>query len=668
MNNHILSTQETQNLLLEKLKMGWWIKDDSRQIVQFSESSQKLIGLEKESISYDDFVLMIRDDYRDRILKEFKPLKPGSEIEQLYPLNTRLGEVWVRVKMFAHKDTDNPLLSGFIQVVDSPEVTTPDTAIQLRTNNLLFQLNRISKILLSFLQEKNPDAVINSTLRDILKQFKAGRAYIFEYDFERSLQTNTFEVVDDKIKPEIDFLFELPLNMNSWWTNVIKDGQSIILSTLDDLPKEAASEKEFLDFQDIKSLFVVPLFSHDGVWGYGGIDLVEEFHTWTNEDGEWITAMFNIVSLCIQLQRSEKKALLDKAHLENLYKHMPLGYIRLTTVLDENEKLIDYIIRDANHAAEELFQEPLSQFIGTVISAFPVMLKKDLEYIDRALKNNSHLEDEYYIEKTEKHTRLTIYSIKKNELICLFSDITESYHINQKLIEAKEKAELSDRLKTAFLANMSHEIRTPLNSIVGFSTLLAETDNVEERKLYYKIVHENNDLLLQLISDILDISKMESGTLDIFQNDVNVNQLCREIVQSYRFKMADTEVKLIFDEQLPPYVILSDKNRLTQIISNFINNALKFTIKGSITLGYSLNEQKNKINFFVKDTGKGIAKEDQKAIFDRFVKLDNFAVGTGLGLSICKNLVTQMGGEIGVESEVGKGSCFWFSHPYSEKD
>ena len=249
------------------------------------------------------------------------------------------------------------------------------------------------------------------------------------------------------------------------------------------------------------------------------------------------------------------------------------------------------------------------------------------------------------------------------EVICVNYDVTDLKRTQHMLIEAKTKAETLDRLKSAFLANMSHEIRTPLNAIVGFSSLLIEECTREEREQYYSIIQENNHMLLQLISDILDLSKIEAGTFDFINTWVDINSLCKDIVYSLKMKFTG-DIQLVFDESLPPYYIYSDRNRLTQVITNFINNALKFTTVGSITLGYSLISPAE-IRFFVRDTGTGISAENLKAIFDRFVKLNSFIQGTGLGLAICKSIVEQMKGEIGVDSEEGKGSCFWFTHPYN---
>ena len=226
-----------------------------------------------------------------------------------------------------------------------------------------------------------------------------------------------------------------------------------------------------------------------------------------------------------------------------------------------------------------------------------------------------------------------------------------------------EKAEESDRLKSAFLANMSHEIRTPLNAIVGFSSLLAETDEAELRHVYMSLVQENNELLLNLISDILDISKIEAGMIDLVMGRVDVPQLCREVIATFSHKKRDSAVELRFDENSPQIVIDADKNRIMQVLSNFLTNALKFTTKGSITLSYSL-EDESQVRFCVTDTGKGIPDEQKHEIFNRFVKLDSFVQGAGLGLSICQSLVNRMGGKSGVESREGEGSCFWFTHPY----
>ena len=247
------------------------------------------------------------------------------------------------------------------------------------------------------------------------------------------------------------------------------------------------------------------------------------------------------------------------------------------------------------------------------------------------------------------------------ELIGVNYEITELKETEKKLIEAKEKAEEADRLKSAFLANMSHEIRTPLNAIVGFSSLLVETDDLEEKQEYAKMVEENNELLLQLISDILDLSKIEAGTFDFKFRDFDINTLCGDLARSMQLRVKPG-VELIFEPALPQCIIVSDPSRLHQVVSNFVNNAIKFTTTGSIRIGYDKPDEKH-LRVYVTDTGIGIAPEACRKIFDRFIKLNSFVQGTGLGLSISKSIIEQLGGKIGVKSELGKGSTFWFTLP-----
>lgn len=243
-------------------------------------------------------------------------------------------------------------------------------------------------------------------------------------------------------------------------------------------------------------------------------------------------------------------------------------------------------------------------------------------------------------------------------ILAMLWDITEQRQNELDLIKAQE----ADKMKNAFIANMSHEIRTPLNAIVGFSGILASTEEEQEKQEYVSIIENNNTLLLQLISDILDLSKIEAGTLELNYSNIELNELMRELERGFLLRVKTDAVKLEFVEPAEPCMVHTEKNRLSQLMINLVTNAIKFTEKGSIRFSYEMRE--NELYFYVTDTGCGIPKDKQQNIFGRFVKLNSFAQGTGLGLSICQTLMERMGGRIGVESEEGKGSTFWFTLPY----
>ena len=672
-------------------------------------------------------------------------------------------------------------------------------------NNLLYRQNSISHSLSHFLKDESVASGIYEILKDILDFFRAGRAYIFEYNEDYTSQTCTYEVVAEGVMPAIETLQNIPVTSMSWWASQILSGKPILFESLYKLPEMEESEFQLLDRQGIKALMVVPLVADDTVKGFMGVDLVDRTILWSNEDYQWLSSLANIISICVELRKAKDEAIHERQALDrseklfrNIFTNIPAGveiYDTNGILVDINNKNMEIFgIRDkADVIGINLFENPnLSpQLIERIREQDVVDFRLDYEFgsiegyypSDRRNKINlytkvSKIYDSkgYFtgyalinIDNTERidalsricdfenffllisdyakvgYAKLNLldkkgYAIKqwyKNmgedenaslpevvevygkmhpedrkqmldffykarlgkvkdfkgemrilrpgtkdqwnwirtnvvvnqfkpengviELIGINYDITELKETESKLIDAKEKAETADRLKSAFLANMSHEIRTPLNAIVGFSSLLVQEENPEEREQYMAIVEENNELLLQLISDILDLSKMEAGTFDFVERELDVNLLCEDMVRVMKLK-AKPGVEVVFDRHLPECVIASDRNRLNQVIANFINNAIKFTATGSIRLGYDRIDAGH-LRFYVADTGIGIIQEKQTEIFDRFVKLNSFVHGTGLGLSISKSIVEQLGGTIGVESEPGKGACFWFTLP-----
>jgi signal transduction histidine kinase/CheY-like chemotaxis protein len=315
------------------------------------------------------------------------------------------------------------------------------------------------------------------------------------------------------------------------------------------------------------------------------------------------------------------------------------------------------------------FRSGLSgQIIGkTDFEIFPKEIAETMRNDDMETMQNSGETKKTFEDTDEKgETRITeqlrilIQDEIRPLLLTIEKDITLSKQMEQDLVVAKEKAEQSDKLKSAFIANISHEIRTPLNAIVGFSRIMAETPDDEERRTYYSIVEDNNERLLVLVNEILDLSKIESGIMEFERAPLKMNEFGEDIINTMSLK-CPKGVELIYEPSDKNLIIFCDRNRLFQVFVNLISNAIKFTYKGSIRFGY--NRTPGYVDFYVKDTGKGISAEKLDKVFERFVKADNFTQGTGLGLSICKSIVERMGGEISVSSQIGEGTCFTFRIP-----
>ena len=786
--------------LVSMARIGWWEVDFDEGVYYCSEFVADLLGIEGNKISAKDFANLICENYRERILEEFRSFRMMEIYEQVFPIHSKYGMMWVSTKVGEKRITKegHVRVMGMLQCISRQRMNMQEQTVD-RLNSLLSRLNGISKSLLDFLHSDDITLVINKILKEVLRQFQADRTYILEFDRKLHTEVCTYEIAVEGIKERKVLLSESSIDYASWWTGQILAGDPIILFTLNLLPDSAGADKRRLEEYGVKSTMVVPLNSKDGVWGYIGVDMVREHRNWCNEDYQWFVSLGNIISICMELRRSESEARLEKAYLQNIYKNLPAGielYDKDGFMTDLNEKEME--IFGLRHKEDviglNLFDNPLlpqglkdklkagapidmsfnydfdrldgyystsrtgtisliSKFaplydaLGNLINILLINIdntettnayskiqdfeefftlignyakvgyahfnalkcdgyavnswyrnigEKEGTPLNEIIKVHSHFHpddrrmmlrffDQVLIREAS-HLRRDVRILREDgtytwtrvnvmvrdfrpedgiiDMVCVNYDITELKETERKLIAARDKAEELDRLKSAFLANMSHEIRTPLNAIVGFSSLLTETEDMKDRKQYMAIVQENTELLLQLISDILDLSKMESGAFEFVKSDTDVNLLCSEIIRSLRMKVP-AGVELVFEKCLPECHVWADKNRLNQVISNFINNALKFTFSGSITLGY-YRQTDGYLRFYVRDTGMGIPKNKIKTVFDRFVKLNSFVHGTGLGLSICKSLVEQMGGTIGVESEEGEGSCFWFTYPYQD--
>lgn len=419
--------------ILTDLNAGWWKFNRRSLHFTFSGFIKKLLRLNTDTLSLEEFIEMVRKDYREKLLQI---RENAFYAERIFPLIHENEEIWVHSKHLGKDDESNSenIEFGYFQLIPNPELVSPDKAASLRLNNLLYQLNSVSQILLSFLKSDNTEEIINQLLSDILKQFSAGRTYIFEYDWENETQSCTYEIVDKNIKPEKDILIDLPITHNDWWSNQLLTGHSIILSHLDELPPEAAEAKELLMVQDIKSLMVVPLVSKNGIWGYVGIDVVDNLHQWSEDDCLWFNSLVNIISLFIELNRSEKTALFDKSQLQRLYQNMPLSYLRLKILTDETENPVDYFPIEANQAALRLFQIDISNLIGVKGSKIRNHnFQEELNRLRNILQTDEHIEIQQWIEEINRYCNMVMYAVDKDEIVCLISDITESHQMHEEL-------------------------------------------------------------------------------------------------------------------------------------------------------------------------------------------------------------------------------------------
>ena len=605
--------------LLNKANMGWWEADLKTESYICSEFISRLLGIDEDGvISFEDFnKRILREDQHHTTSYSFDKLQ--QSIEEVYLLDTPHGEVWIRSKI-CFQETDgegNTKIYGIAETQDGPRMASAYQALQ----NSERILHNIYKNLPVGIELYNKDGYLLDLNKKELEMFHITHK-------EKVIGINIFE---NPALPE-----EIKLK--------IRDNEEV----------------EFTfqyDFSKIKGYYESEKTS-------GFINLTTRITTLYDHDRQPINY------LLINVDKTENTIAYNKIQeFKNFFElvgdYAKVGYAHFDALSRNGYALSSWY---KNVGEEE--GTPLPEIIGIHSHFHPEDRAVMLDFLAKVVKGEStKLCRDVRIRRADGSytwTRVNVlvrnYRPQDNviEMLCINFDITQLKETEQMLIKAKEKAEEADRLKSAFLANMSHEIRTPLNAIVGFSSMLEEAEDQEEKHQYITIIEDNNKLLLQLISDILDLSKIEAGTFDIIPERVNAKQLCNDLFQAMQMKTSP-QVELRLKDNLPELTFISDKNRLYQVLLNFVTNALKFTSEGSITIDYKIDG--NEVKFSVQDTGMGVEPEKQEAIFTRFVKLNSFIPGTGLGLPICQSIVTQLGGKIGVESEPGRGSCFWFTHP-----
>lgn len=604
---------------MNKANIGWWEADLKAKTYKCSELISQLLGIGEDGlISFEDFnKRILKEDQGYATFPSFD--KVQQTVEEIYLFDTPKGHVWIRSKA-CFQETDengNTKVYGIAETQEGIHIASAHQALQ----NSERILHNIYKNLPVGIELYDKDGQMVDLNKKDMEMFRISNK-------EDILGVNIFEnpILPEEIKQKI------------------KDNEN-------------ADFTFRYDFSKINKYY-----QPNSTTGF--IDLTTKVTTLYDHNHEPINY------LLINVDKTEDTIAYNKIQeFESFFDlvgdYAKVGYAHFDALSRDG-----YALRSWYRNVGEEEGTPLPEIIGIHSHFHPEDRAVMIDFLDKVIKGeSSKLSRDVRIRRADGNytwTRVNVlvrnYQPQDNiiEMLCINFDITELKETERMLIGAKEKAEEADRLKSAFLANMSHEIRTPLNAIVGFSSLLEEAEDAEEKHLYATIIEENNKLLLQLISDILDLSKIEAGTFDIIPEQVDAQQLCNELLQSMQVR-ATEQVEILLAPELPELTFTSDKNRLYQVLLNFVTNALKFTSEGSIVIDYRING--NEVRFSVQDTGMGIEPEKQEAIFTRFVKLNNFIAGTGLGLPICQSIVTQLGGKIGVESEPGKGSCFWFTYP-----
>lgn len=604
--------------LMANANMGWWKANLSTANYECSDFIVELLGLDQTGIiSFEDFNKRIQKE--EQLSTTVHSYGVYQRAEVVYLLDTVKGAVWVRSKVcFQETDEDgNEIIYGISEVQDGPDMASAYQALQYSER----LLSNIFKYLPIGIELYDMDGVLVDLNDKELEMFHIEKK-------EDVLGINIFDSpifpkeMKERLKKneDADFTFRYDFSkVGSYYQNTQKQGTIDLVTKVTTLYDSEHQPINYLLINADKTETTV---------AYNKIQEFEEFFELVGDYAKVGYAHFNILS----------------GH----------GYAQKSWYRNVGE-------------ADET---PLSDIFGTYRHFHPDDRALLIRFLDDARKGlTTQLSKEMRVLRedgtyTWTHVNLLVKKYAPQdriiEIISINYDITELKRTEEMLVKARDKAEASDRLKSAFLANMSHEIRTPLNAIVGFSSLLTSTENAAEKELYNSLIGHNNKLLLNLINDVIDLSKIESGYLELRPDWVNLTELLDESVAEYAHQVP-SGVELLTNYPAHDSLVELDKLRIKQILSNFLSNALKNTATGHVEVFYEVDHQSVRIG--VKDTGRGIPQNMLEKIFERFEKLDSFAQGAGLGLPICKLIVEKMNGRILVDSQLGIGTTFIIELP-----
>ena len=604
--------------LMANANMGWWKANLSTANYECSDFIVELLGLDQTGIiSFEDFNKRIQKE--EQLSTTVHSYGVYQRPEVVYLLDTVKGSVWVRSKVcFQETDEDgNEIVYGISEVQDGPDMASAYQALQYSER----LLSNIFKYLPIGIELYDMDGVLVDLNDKELEMFH----------IEKKEDVLGINIFDNPIFPK-----EM---------------------------KERLKKNEDADFTFRYDFSKVGSY-YQNTQKQGTIDLVTKVTTLYNSEHQPINY------LLINADKTETTVAYNKIQefeefFELVGDYAKVGYAHFNVLSGHG-----YAQKSWYRNVGEAYETPLSDIFGTYRHFHPDDRALLIRFLDDARKGlTTQLSKEMRVLRedgtyTWTHVNLLVKKYAPQdriiEIISINYDITELKRTEEMLVKARDKAEASDRLKSAFLANMSHEIRTPLNAIVGFSSLLTSTENAAEKELYNSLIGHNNKLLLNLINDVIDLSKIESGYLELRPDWVNLTELLDESVAEYAHQVP-SGVELLTNYPAHDSLVELDKLRIKQILSNFLSNALKNTTTGHVEVFYEVDHQSVRIG--VKDTGRGIPQNMLEKIFERFEKLDSFAQGAGLGLPICKLIVEKMNGRILVDSQLGIGTTFIIELP-----
>lgn len=599
--------------LLTHANMGWWEADLENESYVCSKYISDILELGEDGvISFEDFNKhIVKEEQRHTTIHFFNK---ENQTEVVYLLNTPKGTVWLRSKVCFHETDKNgkTKVYGIAEAQDGPDMASAYQALQ-HNERLLYNIYKNLPVGIE-LYDKNGILIdLNEKETDIFHLVRKSDL----------LGINIFEnpIFPEEMKEKLrkhenaDFSFRYDFSkIGNYYPNQKKEGTIDLVTKVTTLYDENHQPSNYLLINTDRT---------EATIAYNKIQEFESFFELVGDYSKVGYATYNLLN---------KKGYAQHSWYRNI---------------------------------GEQAGTPVSEIIGVYKHLHPEDRISIIEFLNNARKGDSTkfnrkvriLRENGNITWTHVNLLVKTYAPQDNiiELICINYDITDLKKTEEMLIKARDKAEVSDRLKSAFLANMSHEIRTPLNAIVGFSGLLTCTDNIEEKEQYCKLINHNNELLLKLINDILDLSKIESGHVELQPTWFNLSDLINENVIEYK-RQPPFGIKLRTQTPTTDYQVELDKLCLKQVLNNLISNALKNTSQGHIEISYEVNTEG--VTICVADTGRGIPRDKTEKIFERFEKLDPFAQGAGLGLAICKLIVEKMGGKITVDSQIGVGSIF----------